>query len=149
MTYELAYSMINLSVMPAWLLLIAFPKAGITRTLVHSAIYPLIFGVFYATCLCLSLFFGVGADGANFNSLAGVSALFQHPNGVLIGWSHYLVFDLFVGAWIGRDAQRRGVSHWLAAPSMLFAFIFGPVGLLLYVLSRAATGKGGLSLAET
>lgn len=149
MTYELAFSAINLSVMPAWLLLIALPRSGLTRTIVHSGIYPLALGSFYAVCLALSLFFGVGSEDAGFTSIGAVSALFDHPNGVLIGWTHYLVFDLFVGAWIGRDALRRGVTHWLAAPGMFFSFLFGPVGLVIYLIGRAVTGKGGLSLTET
>jgi hypothetical protein len=32
---------------------------------------------------------------------------------------------------------------------MLLTFIFGPVGLLLYLLLRAALRKGGLALFET
>ncbi len=149
MTYELAFTAINLSVLPAWLLLIALPRSDITKAVVHSGIYPLALGSFYAVCLALSMFFGVSSEEAGFASIGAVSALFDHPNGVLIGWSHYLVFDLFVGAWIGRDALRRGVTHWLAAPGMLFSFVFGPVGLLFYLIGRAATGKGGLSLAES
>ena len=75
-------------------------------------------------------------------------ALFSHPNGVLTGWTHYLVFDLFVGAWIGRDALRRGVSHFLVVPSLFFSFMFGPVGLVIYLASRALSRKGGFYLAE-
>ncbi len=77
----------------------------------------------------------------------GVSAIFSTPIGVLIGWSHYLVFDLFVGAWIGRDAQRRGVSHWLAAPAMLLSYLLGPIGALIYFLGRFAF-KRQFSLEE-
>lgn len=148
MTYELAFSAINVAVMPAWFLLVALPRSGMTNTLVHSGIYPLALGSVYAVCLVLSMFFGVSAEGTGFTSIGGVSALFDHPNGVLIGWTHYLVFDLFIGAWIGRDAVRRSVTHWLAAPSMLLSYVFGPVGLFVYLISRAATGRGGLSLAE-
>ena len=72
----------------------------------------------------------------------GVQALFDHPNGMLTGWSHYLVFDLFVGAWIARDAQRLLISHFLTIPCILGSFVFGPVGLLLYAPLRLALGKG-------
>ena len=135
MTYDQIFSAINFSVMPAWALLILLPRAGITRTLVHSALYPVTLGLFYATCFGFTLF-GAGAEEVSFTSIEGVSAIFSTPIGVLIGWSHYLVFDLFVGAWIGRDAQRRGISHWLAAPSMFFSFLLGPIGLLIYLVGR-------------
>jgi len=28
---------------------------------------------------------------------------------LLAGWTHYLAFDLFIGGWEVRDAQRRGI----------------------------------------
>lgn len=148
MTYELAFSLLNLSVMPAWALLILLPRAGITNKLVHSALYPVALGLFYAICFGFTLFGGAGSDEVNFTTIEGVSAVFATPIGVLIGWSHYLVFDLFVGSWIGRDAQRRGVSHWLAAPSMFLSFLLGPIGLLIYMTGRFLMKRTG-TLIET
>ena len=148
MSYETIYTIINVSVLPAWLMLALVPRAQITRTVVHSGLYPLAMGLFYVTTLSMAMFFGMGAGNADFNSAAGVSRLFSHPLGVMIGWSHYLVFDLFVGAWEARDAQRRGVAHWMLVPCLFFTLMFGPVGLLLYLAIRLATGKGGWSLAE-
>jgi len=136
MTYDQIFSLINLSVMPAWVLLILLPRAGITKTLVHSALYPVALGLFYAIGFGLTAFAGAGSSEVDFTSIEGVSAIFSTPIGVLVGWSHYLVFDLFVGAWIGRDAQRRGVTHWLAAPAMFLSFVLGPIGLLLYMVGR-------------
>lgn len=136
MTYDQIFSLINLSVMPAWALLILFPRAGVTRALVHSALYPCLLGLFYFGGFLMTAFAGAGSPDVDFTTIAGVRAIFATDIGVLIGWSHYLVFDLFVGAWIGRDAQRRGVTHWLAAPSILLSFLLGPIGLLLYVTGR-------------
>ena len=143
MSYETLFSAINLSVVPAWALLVFLPRWNATRLVVHSGLYPIVLGVFYFTVMMMQIFFGYGAvEGGNFFSAAGVSALFQHPHGVMIGWSHYLVFDLFVGAWIGRDSQRNEIPHLLAIPCMLLTFIFGPIGLLVYMLLRIASGKG-------
>ncbi|MCA8902235.1 MAG: DUF4281 domain-containing protein [Hyphomonas sp.] len=148
MTYETVYTLINLAVMPAWLLLAILPRSTITRTVVHSGLYPLGLGVFYIVTLSMNMFFGMGAEGGTFTSAAGVSQLFSHPLGILVGWSHYLVFDLFTGAWEARDAQRRGVPHWMLVPCLFFTLMFGPVGLLLYLAVRLASGKGGWSLME-
>lgn len=148
MTYELAFSLLNLSVFPAWILLIIFPRADITKRVVHSALYPIALGLFYAVCFVYANFGGAGSTEVDFTTLEGVSAIFATPIGVLIGWSHYLVFDLFVGAWIGRDAQRRGITHWLAAPSMFFSFLLGPIGLLIYLTGRYAL-KRTATLIET
>ena len=136
MTYDLAFSLLNISVMPAWFLLVLLPRAGITERLVHSAVYPVALGLFYAICFGFTLFGGAGSDEVDFTSIEGVRAVFATDIGILIGWSHYLVFDLFVGAWIGRDALRRGVTHWLAAPSMLLSYLLGPIGLFLYMIGR-------------
>ncbi|MBU2607620.1 MAG: DUF4281 domain-containing protein [Alphaproteobacteria bacterium] len=148
MNYETLYTIINLSVMPAWLLLAILPRAPITQALVHSGLYPLVLGVFYIVVMVMTLFFGMGAEGGGFSSAAGVSQLFSHPLGILVGWSHYLVFDLFVGAWQARDAQRRGVPHLALVPCLFFTLMLGPVGLLLYLVVRKLTGKGGWNLVE-
>ena len=147
MSWDLGYNLINALVVPAWALLLVLPKSPITKALVHSMLWPILLGSIYGALLIGSMFFGLSHPDAGF-SFAGVQALFDHPNGILIGWTHYLVFDLFVGAWIARDAQRLGISHIVTIPCLLGAFLFGPVGLLLYAIVRVFSGKG-FSLNET
>lgn len=147
MIYETLFMLINALVIPAWLLLLLAPKWRTTGLVVHSGIYPLAYGVLYTICLIASIFFGQAAEGVGMGSIGAVSALFDHPNGVIVGWSHYLVFDLFVGAWIGRDAQRRDLPHLAVAPCILASFLFGPVGLMTYMLVRLFRGEG-ISLFE-
>ncbi len=149
MSYETLYSAINLAVMPAWLLLALLPKSDITKKLVHSGIYPVLFGAFYLVLWVRALAFGENAEGGGFATLETIMIAFSHPNVTLMGWAHYLVFDLFVGAWIGRDAVARGVNHFLVIPCLAFAFLAGPIGLLLYLLIRQFTGKcNALTLEE-
>lgn len=148
MNYETVFTIINLSVMPAWLLLAVLPRHQITRHIVHSGLYPICLGVFYIVTLSMSLVFHMGAEGGGFGSAAGVSQIFSHPLGILVGWSHYLVFDLFIGAWQARDAQRRGVPHLALIPCLFLTLMFGPVGLLAYLILRVSLGKGGLALWE-
>jgi hypothetical protein len=76
--------------------------------------------------------------GASFSSLAGVTALFSKAGNVMMGWTHYLAFDLFIGSWEVEDAGKRGVPHWLVLPCLFFTLMLGPVGLLLYMLLRWA-----------
>lgn len=145
MSYETLYSAANLAVMPAWLLLALLPKADITKKLVHSGLYPVVYGLLYTALIVRAMFFGHAEETGNFGSLEGVMAAFTHPNVTLMGWAHYLVFDLFVGAWIGRDAAARGFNHWLLLPCLFLTLMAGPVGLLLYLLLRQVTGKGPVS----
>ena len=76
--------------------------------------------------------------GSGFSSLAQVAALFSSPYALLAGWLHYLAFDLFIGAWEARDGLRFGVSRWLLLPCQVLTFLFGPVGLALYLLIKLA-----------
>jgi hypothetical protein len=76
-----------------------------------------------------------------FLTLYGVMIGFSAPQIVVAGWIHYLIFDLFIGAWESRDALRRGVPHWLVVPCLLATLMVGPVGLLLYVLLRFSSKR--------
>ena len=92
---------------------------------------------------------GHGAEGGGFTSIDGVRTLFSSDVGMVIGWTHYLVFDLFIGAWEARDARRRSFHHGLLIPCLLLTFMLGPIGLLIYLGLRKATGKGGWRLDES
>ena len=109
--------------------------------------YPLLLGAVYMGGMVMAAM-GHGAEGGGFSSIDGVRTLFSSDVGMVIGWTHYLVFDLFVGAWEARDAQRRGINHWLLIPCLLLTFMLGPVGVLLYLVLRKLTGKGGWSLSN-
>ena len=54
----------------------------------------------------------------------------------MVGWVHYLAFDLFVGLWIARDADAKGFSRLLQAPILFATFMAGPLGLLLWLAIR-------------
>jgi hypothetical protein len=141
------YLALNLGVTPFWALLIFMPRAQITDTLVHSMMMPLILGVTYAWLLATALSLPA-PEGAGFSSLEGLMKLFTVEMALVAAWSHYIVFDLFVGAWEARDAQRVGMNHLLLAPCLLLTFLVGPIGLLAYIMIRGLTGKSGFSLFE-
>jgi hypothetical protein len=133
MTPEGLFALANPIAAAGWLLLIAGPRhprvmaaAGTWIPLLLSATYLLVLAVHW------------GDANGSFSSLQGVSDLFANRWLLLAGWVHYLAFDLFVGAWEARDAARRGVSRILLAPCLVLTFLFGPVGLVLYHVIRAA-----------
>jgi hypothetical protein len=127
------FSVCNFGVLPFWLLLVFAPKSAVTQALVFRPVVPVVFGIVYGV-----LIFGasdVAAD-ANMGSLAGVQGLFDSPWVTTAGWIHYLIFDLFVGAWETRDAARRGIPHWMVVPCLVLTLMLGPIGLLAYLLLR-------------
>lgn len=144
MTHDLIFQIVNWGVIPFWVLLAVLPHWGLTQFLVHSVAVPLLLGVAYAWFLTT----GLGVEGASFTSLEGLMLFFAAPSAVLAGWIHYLVFDLFIGAWQVRDAKRRGISHWFVIPCLFFTLMAGPIGLLLYLVLRFALSRGGWSLIE-
>jgi hypothetical protein len=116
-----------------WLLLILLPRHRVTQPAAGVGI-PLIIATLY---LVLIIRYFPGAKGG-FGSLADVSALFSEPALLLAGWVHYLCFDLFIGTWETRDAQRHNVPHLLVIPCLILTFMLGPIGLLSYFVLRTA-----------
>lgn len=145
MTPETVFTICNTGVLPAWLLLAFAPAWKWTRRLVHSGWIPLLLGIVYAGAFATNT---TAPEGAGFGSLEGVMLLFTSPHAVLAGWVHYLVFDLFVGAWEVRDAARRGIPHWMVVPCLAVTLMLGPLGLLAYLGLRAARVREW-SLLET
>ena len=133
MDVEQIFSMASLIAMIGWLLLLFLARKPVAQLVAGVAI-PLILSVGYL--LLIALHFR-GAEGG-FGSLADVAALFQKQELLLAGWIHYLAFDLFIGAWETRDAQRNGLPHLVVIPCLVMTFMLGPIGLLFYFAIRSA-----------
>jgi hypothetical protein len=140
MDLALIFTLCNSAVMPFWLLLVVAPSWSWTQRLVHSALIPVLLGSVYVAGFLTS---PPAPPGASFGSLEGVTLFFSSPHGVLVGWVHYLVFDLFVGAWESRDAMRRGIHPAAVAPCLVLTLMLGPAGLLAYLGLRAALRRTG------
>ena len=72
----------------------------------------------------------------DFTDFESIRAAFSRPDVMLVGWVHYLAFDLAVGLWEFRDAQKRNMPHWLLVPCSILTLMFGPVGYALYMAGR-------------
>ncbi len=146
MPWEAIFGYANLYAMLCWVVLAFAPKR-------EAFIGPL----FYAGVGLLSLAYAVlivgllggmidggtgsGSGSPDFTTLAGVQALFDMQGGATIGWIHYLAFDLFVGIWTARNADRRGISRIIQVPVLFFILMAGPLGLTLYLVLRQFVGQ--------
>ena len=137
MSNETIFSICNTAVLPGWLLLAILPRWKWTARLITSVIIPALLGLVYLY-LVLTQF---GKTEGGFGSLSQVQQLFQNPAMLIAGWIHYLAFDLFIGSWEVRDAQRLGLNHLLVIPCLALTFLFGPIGFVLYFLLRCAAKK--------
>lgn len=138
MNWEMIFTITNNFALVMWLILVFAPRKDIVLK-----------GLFYGGAGLLALTYAViviplttgmiegGAGGApDFTTLAGVQALLASDGGATIGWVHYLAFDLFVGIWIARNADRYGFNRIVQIPILFFTLMLGPLGLTLYLLLR-------------
>jgi hypothetical protein len=132
MTAEQLFSILSLMTSAAWLPLVFLPRQRWATTVV-PVVMPCLLAVVYVVLVAVTL----PHSDSGFSSLAGVRALFDNPWALLAGWTHYLAFDLFIGGWEVRDAQRRGIPHLRALPALALTFLLGPAGLLLYLAVRS------------
>jgi hypothetical protein len=141
MTLEQVFSAASAAAMLGWLMLAVAPLNRGWAVFGARMLSAIICGS-YATLLATNMIGGPAMpEGAGFGSLAGVVILFSSPGAVLIGWIHYLAFDLFIGSWEVETAPAFGLKHWMILPCLFLTLMYGPVGLLLYWLLRVTIGK--------
>ena len=133
MDLEQLFSTAGTIAIVGWLFLVSVPQKPFTQV-IAGVIAPLILAAMYLILIASNI---RDAEGG-FGSLADVTKLFQKPELLLAGWIHYLAFDLFIGAWEVRDAQRNQIPHLLVLPSLVMTFMLGPIGLLFYFAIRTA-----------
>lgn len=132
MTPSTLFPWLNTLALLAWIPLIVRPRHPRVLRWAGQAV-PLLLAIVYAILIALR----IGRTEGDFNSLAGVTALFRDPWILLAGWVHYLAFDLLIGVWEARDATARNLPQLALVPCLLLTFLFGPAGWLLYRVVRS------------
>ena len=134
----MAYDVAGKLVMLGWLGLIASlfverarPAMQLTTRLIIPGLLAIAYGLLIRTGFH-------EAEGGGFGSIAEIRALFASDSALVAGWLHYLAFDLFVGSWIVADGLRRRIPTLLILPCLPLTLLFGPLGLLLFILLRLA-----------
>lgn len=137
----LAFSLGGLLAMAGWLGLLISLFAKPARPFVWPTT-QLVIPALLAAAYGLLIWGGRGAfEGGGFGSIEEVRILFANDSALAAGWLHYLAFDLFVGSFIARDGAERGLPALLILPCLPLTFLFGPLGLLLYLILRFAFGR--------
>lgn len=142
MDWDLWFAVTNAVALAGWLALAALPR----NERVLSAIT--IAGVGLLCAVYLVFFVGLmggmvdpardgsGAAPAFEYTVDGLKAMFASRGAIVLGWTHYLAFDLFVGLWIARDADKRRVGRLVQLPFLFATFMAGPIGLLAWLVTR-------------
>lgn len=137
MNWELIFTITNSWALLMWLILAFAPRNEVVMKFLFYAGVGLL-SLAYAL-IVVPLMTGMiegGSSEGSFSELAGVQALLSSDGGATIGWIHYLAFDLFVGLWIARNADRYGFNRIIQIPFLFFTLMLGPLGLTLYLLAR-------------
>ena len=132
---EILFQILNNLVLLVWILMIVAPKWKVTRKIIDTFAITIILSIIYGAIIISS--FGK-VDFMDFGSLDGIVKMLQNSDawGSSAIWYHFLAFDLFVGSWILRDSQKLGIPHLVVIPCLLFTFMMGPLGFLIYQIVK-------------
>lgn len=134
MDHDLVYSLANLLVLPAWFALLFRPGWRFGTDVLAPLITPGAMALLYALYIALAL---TGDGPGGFSSLGELGLAFGEPVGAMAGWAHYLVADVFLGAWALRESRRLGIRHRTMVPVLILFLMLMPIGFLTYLVVRA------------
>ena len=134
---EAYFKVTNMLALAAWIPLVLFPGRKLVSGLVCAVVVPGALAASYAAVIAWK-FATNGPPSGDVMTLAGLREVFRDDWVFAAAWTHYLVFDMVVGAWIARDAVALRIPWPLRTLALLLTFFAGPVGLLIHLLGRAA-----------
>ncbi|SFH97804.1 MULTISPECIES: ABA4-like family protein [unclassified Bacillus (in: firmicutes)] len=144
--YEKLFSLASIAIL-LWLLLILLPTWQVTKFLAGIAIFPMYLAALYAVGIIMVIVgsgFGFVQD---FGSAEGVIRLLSKPDFALLVWLHLLCFDQAIGHYVYRDnMEHRYVSIPLQSIILFLILMFGPLGLLCYLVLRQVRKRNKITL---
>ena len=135
MTDDRLFGFANALPLVGWFALLMAPLAR-SKLIAAARVVAVVLAGSYVVGIAAALTAG-GGPMLDLTTLSGLAHAFSMPRVMLVGWVHYLAFDLWVGAWEAEEAGRRGVPHAALVPCLILTFLAGPVGLLLFLVLRA------------
>lgn len=155
MNWDAIFSLTNAIAMLGWLMLALLPRKPLTLSLVLYAgvgllclIYAALFVSLFGSLVDPQRLLGTPEPNLLDYSIAGLRPLFMSNGGIVIGWTHYLAFDLFTGLWIARDADAKGVSRLVQLPFLVVTLMAGPIGLGAWLATRQVKSRKAISTGE-
>ena len=134
---KLAFRIVSASTVPIWAAMILVPNTRLTERLVRLAtpLYGLL-GAAYVGFLATEVVNGEGGM-PSFDDPEALREALGSPTAFLAGWTHYIVFDLFVGRYIWTEARARGRNDRIA---LFMTWMAGPAGLAMHLARNAIGG---------
>ena len=133
---EQFFQFTNTLALLAWIPLVLFPGRRLVSSVLCAVVVPGLLALAYATVIAWKLATN-GPPPGDVMTLAGLRDIFRDDWVFAAAWTHYLAFDMVVGAWIARDSVRLAMPWLLRTVSLVLTFLAGPVGFLIHILGRA------------
>lgn len=131
MGMNLWFSSVSQFAMMGWLILALAPRRPKWLLQLTGLAMPTLMGIAYGVFILPNM---ADVEGAGYVSLDAVRALFSDDRLLLAGWIHYLAFDLAVGTYVAWRSDILGLSRIIQLPLLFLTFMFGPIGLMAFVI---------------
>jgi len=129
---EVLFWFSSLYILPFWVMMWFAPYHERTAALMKNEwIYLAPLAVAYTIAVLpniIDIFILLGSD---MPTPAIVVDMFSERDVILIGWLHYLAFDLFVGRWTWKRLVATEQPIYVSFPVLLFSMMVAPLGALL------------------
>ena len=143
LTVENIYFWSNIGILPFWLLLIFLPNSKFTRILTNSIVIPLILASAYSYVIYKAILLDEQILSI-FNlylNIEDLYTIFATESFLLIFWLHFLALNIFLGSWISIDALKYLIPKYFTGIILIFVYLSGPFGLVLYWFVRIFYSK--------
>jgi hypothetical protein len=137
---ETFFQFANTLALAAWIALVLFPGKKLVSGVLCAVVVPGFLALAYAAVIAWKLASNSLPPG-DVMTLAGLRDVFSDDWVFAAAWTHYLVFDMVVGAWIARDSVRLGIPWLLRTVALVLTFLAGPVGFLVHIVGRGVLKK--------
>ncbi len=125
----------SLYILPFWLMMWFAPNHERTEALMRSEwVYLAPLAVVYAIAVLpniVDIFILLGSEMPTPNIVVG---MFEEREVILVGWLHFLAFDLFVGRWTWQRLVATGKPLYVSTPVLILSMMVAPLGALIGML---------------
>jgi hypothetical protein len=137
---ETFFQSTNTLALAAWIALVLFPGKRLVSGVLCAVVVPGLLALAYAAVIAWKLASN-GLPPGDVMTLTGLRDVFSDDWVFAAAWTHYLVFDMVVGAWIARDSVKLGIHWLLRTVALVLTFLAGPVGFLVHIVGRGVLRK--------
>jgi hypothetical protein len=125
----------SLYILPFWLMMLFAPAHERTAALLRNEwVYLAPLAAAYTLAVLPNLVDILVLLGSDMPTPEIVVSLFDDREVILIGWLHYLAFDLFVGRWTWQRLMATNQPMYVSFPVLLLSMMVAPLGVLVGML---------------